>query len=551
MDLRVGCQVLCVYKADKPWCVAWLYNRRFPEDFALSLFKSLSTVGGYTFLSRILGFVRDLVLAQVFGASAETDAFFVAFKIPNFLRRLFAEGAFATAFVPVLTEYRTQRDFRELKDFVDHIAGTLGLVLLLVSLIGVVAAPALVSLFAFGWVMDGETAKLSLAAEMLRLTFPYLFFISLTAFAGGILNAHDRFAVPAFTPVLLNLCLISAALWLAPVMEQGIVALAWGVLLAGVTQFTFQLPFLSRIRLLPRPRPGFHDPGVVRVLKLMVPALFAVSVTQINLLLDTALASFLVTGSISWLYYSDRLMEFPLGILGVALATVILPRLSRRQAEAAPEAFSRTLDWGLRMTMIFGVPAAVGLMMLAGPMIATLFQSDVFDANDVAMAQRSLMAYSFGLQAFILIKVLAPGFYARQDTRTPVRIGVIAMVVNMLLNLALIFPLQHAGLALATSLSAYLNAYLLLRNLRREAAYRPADGWRRLALQVGAAAVLMAALLFWASPGLDAWIAADRMQRVAMLLGLIGLGATVYFAALLASGMRPRHLQLRDPGGMD
>jgi len=532
-------------------CGACLYNRRFPEDFALSLIKSLSTVGGYTFVSRILGFVRYLVFAQVFGASAETDAFFVAFKIPNFLRRLFAEGAFATAFVPVLTEYRTQRDYRELKDFVDHIAGTLGLVLLIVSLIGVVAAPALVSLFAFGWVMDGEAAKLALAAEMLRLTFPYLFFISLTAFAGGILNAHDRFAVPAFTPVLLNLCLISAALWLAPVMEQGIVALAWGVLIAGITQFTFQLPFLAGIRLLPRPRPGFHDPGVVRVLKLMVPALFAVSVTQINLLLDTMLASFLVTGSISWLYYSDRLMEFPLGILGVALATVILPRLSRRQAEAAPDAFSRTLDWGLRMTVIFGVPAAVGLMMLAGPMMATLFQSEVFDASDVAMAERSLLAYAFGLQAFILIKVLAPGFYARQDTRSPVKIGVIAMVVNMALNLALIFPLQHAGLALATSLSAYLNAYLLLRNLRREKAYLPAEGWRRLAAQVAAAALLMAALLAWASPELGAWMEVGRMQRIGMLVGLIGLGAAAYLAALLVSGLRPRDLRARDSGGMD
>jgi putative peptidoglycan lipid II flippase len=394
--------------------------------------------------------------------------------------------------------------------------------------------------------MDGETAKLALAAEMLRLTFPYLFFISLTAFAGGILNAHDRFAVPALTPVLLNLCLISAALWLAPQMEQGIVALAWGVLVAGVTQFTFQLPFLARIRLLPRPRPGFHDPGVVRVLKLMVPALFAVSVTQINLLLDTMLASFLVTGSISWLYYSDRLMEFPLGILGVALATVILPRLSRRQAEAAPEAFSRTLDWGLRMTLIFGVPAALGLMLLAGPMIATLFESAVFDADDVAMAERSLIAYGFGLQAFILIKVLAPGFYARQDTRTPVRIGVIAMAANMVFNLALIWPLQHAGLALATSLSAYLNAYLLMRVLRRGKAYVPTAGWGRLALQVAVAATAMTVLLAWFSPELRAWLDAGRLQRVGMLAGLIVLGAVTYFGVLLLSGLRLRNLRVQD-----
>jgi len=524
---------------------ACLYNRRFLEDIALSLLKSLSTVGGYTLMSRILGFVRDLVLAQVFGASAQTDAFFVAFKIPNFLRRLFAEGAFATAFVPVLTEYRTQREYRELRDFVDHIAGSLGLVLLVVSLVGVIAAPMLVSVFAFGWVLDGETGKLALAAEMLRLTFPYLFFISLTAFAGGILNAHDRFAIPAFTPVLLNLCLISAALWLAPIMEQGIVALAWGVLIAGITQFTFQIPFLAQIKLLPRPRPGFHDPGVRRVLKLMIPALFAVSVTQINLLLDTMLASFLATGSISWLYYSDRLMEFPLGILGVGLATVILPRLSRRQAEAAPEAFSHTLDWGLRMTLVFGIPAAVGLMMLAGPMIATLFQSDAFDARDVAMAERSLMAYSLGLQAFILIKVLAPGFYARQDTRTPVKIGIIAMLANMVFNLALIFPLQHAGLALATSLSAYLNAFLLLRNLRREKAYLPAAGWARLGLQVGAAALLMAALLAWASPGLAEWVQAERWDRVTWLAGLVVLAAAAYFAILWLLGLRLGELRVR------
>ncbi len=479
----------------------------------------------------------------MFGANAHTDAFFVAFKIPNFLRRLFAEGAFATAFVPVLSEYRTQRDYRELKDFVDHVAGSLGLVTLAVSLVGVVAAPLFVSVFAFGWVLDGDSDKLALAAEMLRLTFPYLFFISMTAFAGGILNAHDRFAVPAFTPVLLNVCLIGAALGLAPLLDGSIVALAWGVLVAGITQFTFQLPFLNQVKLLPRPRPDFGDPGVRRILTLMLPALFAVSVTQINLLFDTVLASFLVSGSISWLYYSDRLMEFPLGILGVALSTVILPKLSRRQAEADGVTFSRTLDWGLRMTVMFGVPAAIGLILLAGPMIATLFQSDVFDAHDVAMAERSLMAYSLGLLAFILIKVLAPGFYARQDTRTPVRIGVIAMLVNMVLNLLLIFPLQHAGLALATSLAAYLNAFLLLRGLRAAQAYRPLQGWLRLGLQVGAAALLMGALLAWSSPQLDWWVEAGRIDRVGRLGGLIVAAMAVYFAVLFVAGVRPRDLR--------
>lgn len=485
----------------------------------------------------------------MFGASAYTDAFFVAFKIPNFLRRLFAEGAFATAFVPVLSEYRSTRDFTDLRSFVDHMAGSLGLVLLIVSLIGVVAAPLVVSLFALGWVVDGETAKLAAAAEMLRLTFPYLFFISLTAFAGGILNAHDRFAVPAFTPVLLNLCLIAAALWLAPLMDQGIVALAWGVLLAGIAQFTFQLPFLARIELVPRPKVGFSDPGVRRVMKLMIPALFAVSVTQINLLLDTVLASFLATGSISWLYYSDRLMEFPLGILGVALGTVILPKLSRRQAEADPAAFSQTLDWGLRVTLVFGVPAALGLILLAGPMISTLFQSDVFLEHDVRMAERSLMAYALGLQAFILIKVLAPGFYARQDTATPVKIGIVAMLANMALNLALIFPLKHAGLALATSLSAYLNAWLLLRALRSGGAYRPMAGWRVLGLRVAAAVAVMAAVILAFTPALGAWVLADALQRVAWMAGLILAAGVSYLLALLLVGVRPADLLSRSSRG--
>ncbi len=493
-------------------------------------------------MSRILGFARDLVYAHVFGADANTDAFFVAFKIPNFLRRLFAEGAFATAFVPVLTEYRTTRDCAELKAFVDHVAGVLGLVLLGVSLLGVVAAPLLVSLFAFGWVVDGEHAKLALAADMLRLTFPYLFFISLTAFAGGILNTHGRFAVPAFTPVLLNLVLIGCALWLAPVLTTPITALAWGVLIAGITQFAFQIPFLHQLRLVPSFRPGFADPGVRRVLRLMLPAVFAVSVTQINLLLDTVLASTLQTGSISWLYYSDRLMEFPVGILGVALGTVILPRLSQQSAALAPAAFARTLDWGLRTTVLFGVPAALGLVLLAGPLIATLFLSDAFKAYDVAQASLSLMAYGSGLFAFILIKVLAPGYYARQDTRTPVRIGVIAMAANMAMNLLLIWSLAHAGLALATSLAAYLNAGLLYLGLRRSGVYAPAPGWGRFWLRIGLAALVMSAGLLWGAPPLAQWLAVSTATRISWLLTAIGAGAVAYFAVLLASGMRLRHL---------
>ncbi len=507
-----------------------------------SLFKSLTTVGGNTLLSRILGFVRDLVLARLFGADAATDAFFVAFRIPNFLRRLFGEGAFATAFVPVLTEYKETRSYEDLKGLVDHVAGTLGLVLLVVSLVGVVAAPLVVSLFAFGWVLDGAERKLALATPMLRLTFPYLFFISLTAFAGGILNAHNRFAVPAFTPVLLNLCLIGAALWLSPWMSEPVTALAWGVLIAGVVQFTFQLPFLHRLKLLPRPRVRRGHEGVGRILKLMVPALFAVSVVQINLLLDTVLASFLQTGSISWLYYSDRLMEFPQGVLGVALGTVILPALSRGHAAKDPVAFGRTLDWGLRTTVIFGLPAAVGLAVLAGPMIATLFLSERFDFHDVVMARQSLVAYASGLLAFILIKVLAPGYYSRQDTRTPVKIGIIAMVVNMGFNLALILPLQHAGLALATALSAYVNAGLLYRGLRKAGVYAPSAAWKRLWIQVILGCGVMATVLLLLAPALEAWRDWSLWQRALQLGWWVAVGAASYLFTLVALGMRPADL---------
>ncbi len=502
------------------------------------MFKSLSTVGSFTLLSRILGFLRDMVFAQVFGAGAMTDAFFVAFKIPNFLRRLFAEGAFSVAFVPVLTEYREKRPFAELKYFVDHVAGTLGAVLLAVVVIGMLGAPAVVALFAPGFI--GDEVQFPLAVEMLRLTFPYILFISLVAFAGGIMNAHGRFAVPAFTPVLLNLSLIGCALWLAPRLDQPVVALAWGVLLAGVSQFLFQLPWLARLKLLPTFRPAPKDEGVRRILRLMLPALFGISVTQLNLLLDTLIASFLAAGSISWLYYSDRLMEFPVGILGVALGTVVLPKLSQQHATESPEAFSRTLDWALRNVVLFAAPAAVGLILLAGPMIATLFQSDAFNVNDIEMSTRSLVAYSLGLFGFVAIKVLAPGFYARQDTRTPVRIAVIAMLTNMVMNLILVWPLQHAGLAAATSISALVNAGLLLHHLLGQRIYAPAAGWRATGLRVGVGLLLMAALLLLLVGDLSDWLEMSRLARVWKLAWLIVLAGGAYFVTLFVLGVRKR-----------
>jgi putative peptidoglycan lipid II flippase len=482
------------------------------------------------------------VFAHWFGASAATDAFFVAFKIPNFLRRLFAEGSFSVAFVPILTEYRTKRNKLELQTFTDHMAGSLGLVVLLVSLVGVIAAPILVMIFAPGFWNESE-GKYELTVEMLTLTFPYLFFITMTAFAGSILNTYNRFWVPAFTPVLLNLSLIGCTFWLSPLMERPIVALAWGVLIAGVVQFLFQLPFLWRVRLFPRPRVAFKDPGVMRVMRLMVPALFGVSVSQINLLLDTLIASFLISGSISWLYYSDRLMEFPVGVLGVALGTVILPSLSRRHAENSPEAFSHTLDWALRLNILFGLPAAVGLFLLAGPMLATLFFSDAFDSQDVEMATKSLMAYAPGLMAIMLIKVLAPGFYGRQDTKTPVRIGIIAMSVNMALNILLVFPLAHAGLALATTLSSGLNAYLLYQALRKGGIYTPTEGWGALLSRTLAASLAMAALLWWGAGEIGEWLAGSGTSRALWLAGLIASAILVYFLTLFLLGARPSHFR--------
>ncbi|MEN8213394.1 MAG: murein biosynthesis integral membrane protein MurJ [Pseudomonadota bacterium] len=501
---------------------------------------ALAKVGGNTTLSRILGFVRDLVFARLFGANEMTDAFFVAFKIPNFLRRLFAEGAFSVAFVPVLSEYKTTRSFEDLKTFVDHVASTLGLILLIVSVIGVLGAPLLIALFAPGWYF-GDSGNAELAAEMLRLTFPYLLFISLTAFAGGILNTHNQFGIPAFTPVLLNLVLIACAYWLSPLVDPPIMSLAWGVLFAGIAQFAFQLPFLARLKLLPKfTTPTFRDEGISRVLRLMAPAIFGVSVTQLNLLLDTLIASFLQKGSISWLYYSDRLMEFPVGILGVALGTVILPNLSKKHAESSPREFSAMLDWAMRWAVLLGIPAAVGLLVLAGPLIATLFQSDVFDAQDVRMARWSLMAYSCGLIPFMMIKVLAPGFYAQQDTKTPVKIAIVAMVVNMVMNIILMQFLQHAGLALATSIAATVNATLLFRILRKREIYQPPRGWLLLLLRAGIAAAVMGGMLLWLAGPLQQWLDAGWQWKVGHIALWVTAGAALYFATLAVVGIRVR-----------
>jgi len=507
-----------------------------------------------TMVSRVFGYLRDMVLAVIFGATGGTDAFFVAFRIPNFMRRLFAEGAFAQAFVPVLSEYKERGDGSSLKDLVDHVAGSLLAILVLITAVGVLAAPILISVFAPGFVDEAD--RHDLATDMLRLTFPYLLFVSLTAFAGGVLNSFGRFAVPALTPVLLNLSLIGTALWLAPRMAEPIEALAWGVLIAGIAQLLFQLPFLMRLGLLPRPRLRAGHEGVRRVVGLMLPAIFGSSVVQINLLFDTLIASFLASGSISWLYFSDRFVELPLALFGIAIGTVILPRLSRHHASGDARGFSDTLDWGLRASLLVAIPAMVGLICLAGPILATLIQYREFTADDTHMSALSMMAFAFGLPGFILVKVLGPGFFSRQDMRTPVRIGVIAMLANMGLNLLLVVPWTalgvagpHAGLATATALASYINAGLLYRRLAQGGYFRLTHGWVGWIARIGLAALLMGLVLTLVTPDLDVWSRWGAVQRAAHLLALVALGLGLYGLALWGMGLGPRRLRAQLGGG--
>ena len=516
------------------------------------LLRSSGVVGFFTMLSRFLGLARDVVFARVIGAEALADVFFVAFKIPNFFRRLFAEGAFAQAFVPILGEYREKGSAAAVRQLVSRVAGNLGLCLILLTLFIVVASPLMAAIFAPSWYMDNPS-KFAATSEMLRITFPYLLFISMTGLAGAVLNSYDRFAVPAFTPLLLNLCLILAALFAAPLFDQPAYALAWGVLLAGIVQFLFQLPFLKTIHMLPMPSVDWQDSGVKKVLALMAPAIFGVSVSQINLLLDTVLATFLPTGSVSWLYYSDRLSELPLGVFGIAIATVILPNLSRHHVAQSTQAFSQTLDWALKMILLIAVPAAVALILLAEPILVTLFYyGEVMTIRDMAMASLSLKAYAAGLIAFMLIKVLAPGFFARQDMRTPVRIGVIAMVMNMLFNLLLVIPLHsywqvgHLGLAAATSLSAFLNAILLYFALRKQGIYQPIQGWLRFFIRLAIAVLVMLLVLIQLSNalgGLESFYGFNWTQRVGYIGLLCGAGFVGFAASLLLMGFRWSELQ--------
>ena len=511
------------------------------------LLKSGVIVSLMTMLSRVLGLVRDVVFAHSIGAQAGADAFFVAFKVPNFLRRLFAEGAFAQAFVPVLSEYREKGSKAAVQGLIDRICGCLGITLLGITLIVVLGAPAVTLLFAPGFWSDPE--KFTLAEQMLRITFPYLLLISLTGFAGAILNSYDQFAPPAFTPVLLNLCLITAAVWVSPLFDPPVIALAWGVLCAGVVQLSFQIPFLYRLKLLPKPKVDFRDEGVKRVLLLMAPAIFGVSVSQINLLLDTVLASFLPTGSISWLYYSDRLVELPLGTIAIAIGTVILPHLSRQYVTENSQLFSRTMDWALRWVLLIGLPSSLALFLLSEQILATLFAYGKTTETDITMASYSLMAYTLGLTAFMLIKVLAPGYFSRQDTKTPVKIGIIAMGLNMVFNLALVIPLHyfwsigHVGLALATSLSAWINAGLLLRGLRQRNVYQFEAGWGAYLARLMVANTVMGLCLIGLSTYLSAWEVQTAGYRIFHTAIYCLAGFTAYLITLILTGFRLHHIR--------
>lgn len=504
-----------------------------------------------TMISRVLGLVRDVIVANLMGAGAAADVFFFANKIPNFLRRLFAEGAFSQAFVPVFTAYHKEGDTNKVRDLIAAVSGTLGLLVTIVTLLGIVGSPLITILFGAGWFVDWlndgpDASKFELASFLLKITFPYLWFITFTALSGAILNTLGKFAVAAFTPVFLNIAIIGAALFISPRLAQPEVGLAMGVFIGGLIQFIFQIPFLKKEGMLVKPKWGWHDEGVTKIRKLMIPAMFGVSVSQINLLFDTFIASFLMTGSISWLYYSDRLLEFPLGLFGIAIATVILPALSKKYVDKSGHQFEQTLDWGIRVVLLLGIPAMLGMIALASPMLKVLFMRGEFDAGDVEMASMSLMAYGSGLLSFMLIKVLAPGYYARQDTKTPVKFGIIAMISNMVFNVILAIPFGYVGLAMATAASATLNASLLYWGLNKHGVYSISRETWGVIGRLCIAGSVMVALISYLNPPMSQWLQWGLLESGLHLLGYILIAAVSYFCCLYFVGIRTCHFKIHE-----
>ncbi|CAE6944141.1 MULTISPECIES: murein biosynthesis integral membrane protein MurJ [Pseudomonas] len=509
----------------------------------MNLLKSLAAVSSLTMLSRVLGFVRDTIIARTFGAGVASDAFVVAFKLPNLLRRIFAEGAFSQAFVPILAEYKTQQGEEATRTFIAYVSGLLTLVLALVTLIGILAAPWIVWISAPGFA--DEPDRFNLTTDLLRVTFPYILLISLSSLAGAVLNTWNRFSVPAFVPTLLNVSMIVFALFLTPYFDPPIMALGWAVLVGGLLQLCYQLPHLKRIGMLVLPRLNLKDMGVWRVLKQMGPAIFGVSVSQISLIINTIFASFLVAGSVSWMYYADRLMELPSGVLGVALGTILLPALSKTYASADHGEYSRLLDWGLRLCFVLVLPSAVALALLAEPLTVSLFQYGKFSATDALMTQQALIAYSVGLLGIILVKILAPGFYAQQNIKTPVKIALVTLVFTQLMNLLLIGPLAHAGLALSIGLAACLNAGLLFWQLRKRNIFQPQAGWLVFLLKLVVAVLVMAAALLGVMHYMPVWSEGTMLWRLLRLGVLVAAGLASYFATLLLLGFRLRDFSRR------
>jgi len=511
----------------------------------MNLLKSLAAVSSMTMLSRVLGFVRDTIVARIFGAGMATDAFFVAFKLPNLLRRIFAEGAFSQAFVPILAEYKTQQGEEATRTFIAYVSGLLTLVLAVVTALGMIAAPWVIWVTAPGFVDSPE--KFELTSSLLRVTFPYILLISLASLAGAILNTWNRFSVPAFVPTLLNISMIVFALFLTPYFNPPVMALGWAVLVGGLLQFLYQLPHLKKIGMLVLPRLNLRDAGVWRVMKQMGPAILGVSVSQISLIINTIFASFLVAGSVSWMYYADRLMELPSGVLGVALGTILLPALSRSFSSKNTEEYSRLLDWGLRLCFLLALPCALALAIISEPLTVSLFQYGKFSAHDAQMTQFALIAYSMGLLGIILVKVLAPGFYARQNIATPVRIALVTLAATQAMNLVFFFtlPYPHAGLALSIGLAACLNAGLLFWQLRKQQLFTPQPGWSLFLIRLIVAVVVMAAVLLAVMHWMPAWDQGDMLIRLLRLGALVASGIAAYFGVLLLLGFRLRDFARR------
>ncbi|NBD01213.1 murein biosynthesis integral membrane protein MurJ [Atlantibacter hermannii] len=509
----------------------------------MNLLKSLAAVSSMTMFSRVLGFARDAIVARVFGAGMATDAFFVAFKLPNLLRRIFAEGAFSQAFVPILAEYKSKQGEEATRLFISYVSGLLTLALAIVTVLGIIGAHWVILVTAPGFVDTAD--KFALTEQLLRITFPYILLISLASLAGAILNTWNRFSVPAFAPTLLNISMIGFALFAAPYFHPPVLALAWAVTVGGVLQLLYQLPHLKKIGMLVLPRINLRDAGAMRVVKQMGPAILGVSVSQISLIINTIFASFLVSGSVSWMYYADRLMEFPSGVLGVALGTILLPSLSRSFASGNHDEYNRLMDWGLRLCFLLALPSAVALGILAEPLIAALFQYGKFTAFDADMTQRALIAYSVGLMGLIVVKVLAPGFYSRQDIKTPVKIAIVTLIMTQVMNLAFIGPLKHAGLSLSIGLAACLNASLLYWQLRKQKIFQPEPGWARFLIRLIIAVLVMAGALIGMMMIMPAWDVGTMPYRILRLLAVVIVGVVAYFATLAALGFKMRDFARR------